>query len=143
MPDALWGQCEVDGEVALPGEPKANPIPARVGVRFSFDPIKPEHALFPIPLEKLKYDPLPTKTVEWRDLGEAPTIAAPGKITFWNTIWDNPDVNVQRNAILDILGRDCESPFALNKPDLAQLHRSERDYFQADPEFCTLGEALA
>jgi len=140
VPDALWGQCEVEGKVALPGEPEANPIPATVGVRFSFDPIEPEHALFPIPLEKLKSEQLPTKTVKWDDLGEAHTIAARDQITFWNTIWDNPGVNVQRNAILDILGR--QSPFALNKPDLAQLHQSERDYFQADPEFCTLGEAL-
>src|SRR6202011_2546752 len=50
VPDALWGQCQFDGVVALPGNPEANTVTATVGVRFSFGPIDPEHALFPIPL---------------------------------------------------------------------------------------------
>jgi hypothetical protein len=140
VPDALWGPSEVEGQVALPSEPQAITIDATVGVRFSFAPIPPKHAIFPIPLEKLKFEQLPTKKVVWQDLGEARTIAAHEKNTFWNTIWGNPDVNHRRDAILDVLRG--QSPFALNVPNLEQLHRSERDYFQADPEFCTLGEQL-
>jgi hypothetical protein len=141
VPDALWGQCQFDGVVALPGNPEANTVTATVGVRFSFGPIDPEHALFPIPLEKLKFAPLRPKKVAWQDPGEAPTIADRRDNTFWKTIWANTEVDARRNAILDILSR--ESPFSLNKPDLAQLWRSEAAYFQADPEFCTLGEQLA
>ncbi|MBC8031869.1 MAG: hypothetical protein H7Z16_17435 [Pyrinomonadaceae bacterium] len=140
VPDALWGRCEVEGQVALPSNPEAKTITATAGVRFSFLPIDPEHALFPIPLEKLKFEQLPTKTVVWQDLGEAQTIPAQGDNTFWNTIWANAAVDAQRNAILDILSR--QSPFAMNKPKLDQLQQSEGVYFQADPEFSALGEQL-
>ncbi|MFY9620657.1 MAG: DUF6603 domain-containing protein [Pyrinomonadaceae bacterium] len=140
VPDALWGRCEVEGQVTLPGAPAAKTIKATAGILFSFLPIAPEHALFPIPLAKLKFEQLPTKKVVWQDLGEAQTIPAPGNNTFWNTIWNNDEVNARRDAILDVLKR--QSPFAMNTPKLERLQKSERDYFQADPEFATLGEQL-
>ena len=140
VPDALWGRCDVEGQVPLPGGPEAKTIKATAGILFSFLPIDPEHALFPIPLAKLKFEQLPTKEVVWQDLGEAQTIPAPGNNTFWNTIWNNAEVNARRSAILGVLTR--QSPFAMNTPKLDQLQKSERDYFQADPEFATLGEQL-
>ncbi|HKY41777.1 MAG TPA: DUF6603 domain-containing protein, partial [Pyrinomonadaceae bacterium] len=140
VPDALWGRCEAEGKVTLPGSPEAKTLKATTGILFSFLPKDPEHALFPIPLAKLKFEQLPTKEVVWRDPGEAQTIPAPGNNTFWNTIWNNEQVNAQRNAILGVLSR--QSPFAMNTPKLERLQKSERDYFQADPELATLGEQL-
>jgi hypothetical protein len=140
VPDALWGRSEAEGRVVLPKAPEAKTIMATAGIVFSFLPIHPEHALFPIPLAKLKFEQLPTKRAVWQDLGEAQTIPAPGNNTFWNTIWNNNEVNARRNAILDVLKH--QSPFEMNKPNLERLQKSEREYFQADPEFSALGEQL-
>jgi len=140
VPDALWGRCEAEGQVTLPGSPEAKTIKATAGIVFSFLPLDPEHALFPIPLAKLKFEQLPTKRVVWQDFGEAATIPAPGNNTFWNTIWNNNEVDARRNAILGVLSR--QSPFAMNTPKLERLQKSEHDYFQADPELATLGEQL-
>jgi len=140
VPEAIWGKSDAPGRVSLPSSPEAKTMRAEVGVRISFTPLKPEHALSPIPLEKLKYEQLRTKVVKWEDLGEVPTIGAPEGATIWNTIWDNEGVDAKRNAILGILNR--QSPFVMNEPELEQFRRSERDYFQSDPEFCALGESL-
>jgi hypothetical protein len=157
VPEALWGPSETEGVVALPETPLAKTISATLGIRFSFDPKKPQHALPPMEILQFAYENF-YKLIPWcQSLRPAEDLLSDD---FTKVLKDQPTDNVletvmsepkapssddysvvgQRDEILEVLLR--ESPVALNTVDLSHFAKGQEHYFQAPPKICRLGEAF-
>jgi len=138
VPDALWGKSAVAGRVDKLKTPGAKTLLAMVGIRVSCLAPEPEHALNPIPLERLKFENFDLP-VSWEDPGMPMPISVDAK-GFWSTIWGDQEVTTRRNQILASLG--AQSPFVLNRPDLSLLAKARETYFQSAPTVSALGQRL-
>lgn len=134
VPYALWSN-----DLSRPDHPSAKKIDGvPSGMRVSLRNREPSHGLESIELEKFKYEII-YKHIDWREFKIPGAIPAPGKKTLMNTIWNNPAVNENRNAILQALGQEG---LQLQKIELPELAANAREIFQSEPDMAVLGEAF-
>jgi hypothetical protein len=140
VPESLWGKSAVEGKVSRPSAPAANLLSVCVGMQISFAPIELDNALPEMAIGKFIYDDF-LKSIPWNDdLTLPPSLAADNKNSI-KTVMD-PSTVEARNKVLAILAAQ-KCPFALNEVNLQKLDAGEDFYFQAEPQYCRLGEACA
>lgn len=133
MPHALWSS-----DLARPKAPSAKRIenvPNGMNVALRNRP--PSHELAFIDLEKFKYEIIP-KSIDWGRVAIPGQIPAPGEKTLINTIWGHPEVDAQRNAILETLNREEMQLHDVQVPELAAR---AAETFQSLPAMAVLGES--
>jgi len=136
VPEALWGKSEREG-VVPPAAPEAKTIAVTLGIRISFAPIHPQGALPAMAIEKFAYETF-NKPIPW-DPGLKPAAAFSAdevRGEGLDTVMSEKTTS-KRNAVLDVLAR--QSPFDLNRVNLAELVKNRESYFQADPTISRLG----
>ncbi len=137
MPHALWSS-----ELGQPKQPSAKRI-ANVpnGMTVTLRHRQPNHALTFIDLKKFRYEII-AKTIDWAAVAIPGQIPAPGDTklnVFSKTVWDNPDVNAKRDAILATLEQQDMQLHQVALPELA-AHAAET--FQTMPAMAVPGESL-
>ena len=129
-------KSQTDGVVPA-AAPEAKTITVTLGIRIAFAPIHPKGALPAIEIEKFAYETF-NKPIPWDPSLKPAAIFSADEIRGegLNTVMSNQTTR-RRDAVLDVLAR--QSPFALNRVDLAEFVKRRDFYFQADPTLARVG----